>query len=74
MNVNKAWDIVPRPDGKNVVSSKWVYKSDGSIERFKARLVARRICSTVLSCSVCSSPDFPYTSMSSMKTITNLSK
>jgi len=44
MKINDAWDIVRRPVDKNVVGSKWVYKikykSDGTIERFKARLVA----------------------------------
>jgi hypothetical protein len=36
---------VPRLEGKSVVSSKWLYKikhvADGSIEKFKARFVAR---------------------------------
>jgi hypothetical protein len=39
------WDIVPRPEGKSIVSSKWLYEIkhaiDGSIEKFKARFVAR---------------------------------
>ena len=39
------WYLVPLPPHKNVVTCKWVYKlrrhSDGSIARYKARLVAR---------------------------------
>ena len=42
---NDVWDIVPKPEGKSVVSSKWIYKIkhavDGSIERYKARFVAK---------------------------------
>ncbi|XP_060201819.1 uncharacterized protein LOC132630248 [Lycium barbarum] len=42
---NHTWDIVPLPSGKRVIPSKWVYKIkqrvDGSIERYKARLVIR---------------------------------
>lgn len=42
---NDVRDIVPRPKDKLVVSSKWLYKikyaSDGSIEKHKARFVAR---------------------------------
>jgi hypothetical protein len=42
---NDVWDIVPRPEGKSVVSSRWLYKIkhvvDGSIEKFKVRFVAR---------------------------------
>ncbi len=45
MHEMKTWTLVPPPAGANIVSSKWVYKiktnSDGSIARFKARLVAR---------------------------------
>ena len=42
---NHTWDLVPLPEGKNVVGSRWVFKvkrnADGSVERFKARLVAQ---------------------------------
>jgi hypothetical protein len=42
---NDVWDIVPRPKGKLVVSSRWLYKikhfSYGSIDKFKARFVER---------------------------------
>jgi hypothetical protein len=43
---NDVWDIVLRPEGKSVVTSKWIYKikhaADGSVEKYKARFVARR--------------------------------
>ena len=42
---NDVWDIVPRPEGKSIVTSKWIYKikhaADGSVEKYKARFVAR---------------------------------
>jgi len=42
---NDVSDIVPKPEGKSVVSSKWIYMikhvADGSIEKYKARFVAR---------------------------------
>jgi hypothetical protein len=42
---NETWTLVPQPPRVNVIDSKWVFKvkkhSDGSIERYKARLVAR---------------------------------
>jgi hypothetical protein len=42
---NDVWEIVPKPKSKDVVSSKWLFKIkhvvDGSIEKYKARFVAR---------------------------------
>jgi hypothetical protein len=39
------WEIVPRPNSKDVVSSRWLFKTkhvaDGSIEKYKARFLAR---------------------------------
>ena len=44
---NDVWEVVPRPKNNLVVSSKWIFKTknsvDGSIEKFKARIVARGI-------------------------------
>ena len=42
---NHTWDLVTLPPGQSVVGCKWIYKiktrSDGSIERYKTRLVAK---------------------------------
>ena len=42
---NDVWEVVPRLEGKSVVTSRWLYKIkyvvDGSIEKYKARFVAR---------------------------------
>ena len=42
---NDVCDVVPRPKGKSVVTSKWIYNIkhaiDGSIEKYKARFVSR---------------------------------
>jgi hypothetical protein len=41
---NDVWDVVPRPEGKSVVTSKWIYKikhaANGSVEKYKERFVA----------------------------------
>jgi hypothetical protein len=38
------WDIVPRSEGKSLVSSRWLYHvkhaTNGNIEKFKARFLA----------------------------------
>ena len=43
---NDTWEMGPLPVGKKLVGSRWVftikYHSDGSVARYKARLVARR--------------------------------
>jgi hypothetical protein len=40
---NDVWEIVPRMNSKDVVSSRWIFKikhaTDGSIEKYKARFV-----------------------------------
>ena len=42
---NDVWDLVELPKSRKPVRCKWVFKkktkSDGSIERYKARLVAQ---------------------------------
>lgn len=44
LEANGAWNIVDLPKGKHVIGCKWIYKikykSDGSVEKYKARLVA----------------------------------
>jgi histone deacetylase 1/2 len=42
---NKTWHLVPANRNKNLIDCKWVYrikkKADGSIDRYKARLVEK---------------------------------
>ena len=45
MEDNNTWELVALPPGKNTVGCRWIYKIkykvDGSVERYKARLVAK---------------------------------
>ncbi|XP_070010198.1 uncharacterized mitochondrial protein AtMg00820-like [Nicotiana sylvestris] len=45
MRVNKVWELVDLPEGRKAIGSKWVLKIklkvDGTVERFKARLVVK---------------------------------
>jgi hypothetical protein len=42
---NGTWDLVPRPQGSNVVTDKWVFthkfRADGTVDRYIARWVLR---------------------------------
>ena len=42
---NDVWEVVPRPEGKSVVTSKWIYKIkhvvDNNIGKYKEIFVAR---------------------------------
>jgi len=42
---NGVWEIIPRPEDKYVVISKWIYRikhaADGSLDKYKGRYVAR---------------------------------
>jgi hypothetical protein len=45
LDANRTWELVPLLEGKKAIGCKWVYKvkhnSDGSISRYKARLIAK---------------------------------
>ena len=41
---NDVCEVVPRPTGKSIVTSRWLYKikhaADGSVEKYEVRIVA----------------------------------
>eukprot|EP00253_Pinus_taeda_P002707 PITA_02707 len=43
--VNDVWEVVPRPQDRSVVGSRWIYKikyvADDSVQKYKARFVAK---------------------------------
>ena len=46
LNKNGTWELIQKPEGRKVVSCKWVYKikdgiTDVESKRFRARLVAK---------------------------------
>jgi len=45
LSSNQTWILVPLPSGKKVIGCRWIYKikhkSDGTIDRYKAHLVAK---------------------------------
>ena len=47
MDKNKVWELVDIPPNRKTVGNKWIFKvkrkADGSIDKYKARLVAKDI-------------------------------
>nr|XP_016486180.1 PREDICTED: uncharacterized mitochondrial protein AtMg00820-like [Nicotiana tabacum] len=45
LHQNKTWTLVPKAPSMNIVGSRWVFKTklkdDGSIDRYKSKLVAK---------------------------------
>eukprot|EP00253_Pinus_taeda_P008489 PITA_08489 len=43
---NDVWEVVPRPEDRSLVGSRWIYNikyaADGSVWKYKARFVAKR--------------------------------
>jgi hypothetical protein len=44
---NNLWEVMPRTEGKSIVTSKWIYKikhvADGNIDKYKSRFVERGV-------------------------------
>ena len=44
--VNDVWEVVPRPQDRLVVGSRWIYKikytTNGNVEKYKAKFVVKR--------------------------------
>ena len=73
---HKTWDLVKAPEGRNIIDSKWVFKvktnADGTIERHKARLVARGFTQTAgVDFEETFSPVVKYTSIRTLCAIVN---
>ena len=70
---NDVWEVVPRPEGKSVVTSRWLYKIkyavDGSIEKHKARSVARGFSQVGVDYDETFTPVARYTSIRSIISI-----
>jgi hypothetical protein len=73
---NDVWEVVPRPKGKSIVTSKWIYKikhvADGSIEKYKARFVARGFSQKGEDYDETFSPVAKYTSIRSIISIASM--
>ena len=45
MHQNNTWELVPKPNEVELITCKWIFKLkkkvDGTVDRYKARLVAR---------------------------------
>ena len=45
LELNHNWDVIPLPPSKALIGYKWVYRikynPDGSVERYKTRLVPK---------------------------------
>ncbi len=74
---NETWELVPPPEGQNVVGSHWVMKvkhnEDGSVDRYKARLVAQTYSQTKgTDCDEVFSPVARHTSLRTLLALTNV--